>query len=261
MIVETNLTPTILRESLLSFWDAALTVEPHRGGYLFTMPASFPEGWQIVLEISQKTPKGFRLSDRGRTLAWLTGQGQNVDTDCMKKHIQRLSEECQMQMDGGEFFRWLEPPFDAAEVHVFTEGLISVSQLHVLHDHRVTEENVAATTVQRVLSDSGMKSDRNHRLSITKDRKVSVDFYAEAKRAVAIELIKSKHDLSGKMERWAFRWDELRKNHRSLMPVMLYDRNTMLVDSYSRHIGEEKCELFCGYDETDRIHEVLEKAR
>ena len=45
------------------------------------------------------------------------------------------------------------------------------------------------------------------------------------------------------------------------MPVMLYDRNTMLVDSYSRHIGEEKCDLFCGYDETDRIHEVLEKAK
>lgn len=261
MTVETELTPTRLRESLNTFWDAALSVETHKDKLVFTMPASYPDGWQIVLEISQKTPKGFRLSDQGRTLAWLTGQGQKVDTDAMRRHLLRLCQECQMDMAGGEFHRWLTEPLDATDLHVFTEGLVAVSHLNVLHEHRVAEENVAATTVQRVLADSGLKSDRNHRLSITKDRKVSVDFYAEAKRSVAIELIKTKHDLSGKMERWAFRWDELRKSHQSLMPIMLYDRNTLLVDSYSRHIGEEKCDLFCGYDETDRIHEVLEKAK
>jgi len=42
---------------------------------------------------------------------------------------------------------------------------------------------------------------------------------------------------------------------------MLYDRNTQLIDSYRRHIGESECELFCGYDETDRIHETLTALR
>lgn len=261
MTVETELTPTRLRESLNTFWDAALSVETHRDKLVFTMPASYPDGWQIVLEISQKTPKGFRLSDQGRTLAWLTGQGQKVDTDAMRRHLERLCQECRMNLDGGEFFRWLEAPVDGTDIQVFTEGLVAASHLHVLHEHRAAEENVAETLVGRVLVDSGLKPDRNRKLSITKERKVTVDFYAEAKRSVAIELIKTKHDLSGKMERWAYRWDELRKSHQSLMPVMLYDRNTMTVDSYSRHIGEEKCDLFCGYDETDRIHEVLEKAK
>jgi hypothetical protein len=261
MTVEPALTITTLRDTLQTFWEGAVSIEPHREALAFTMPASYPDGWQIVLEISQKTPKGFRLSDRGRTIAWLTGRGQNVHTEAMRRHLERLCKECRMDLDCGEFFRWLEAPLDGTDIQVFTEGLVAASHLHVLHEHRVAEENVAEATVQRVLMDSGMQSDRNHKLSITKDRKVSVDFYAEAKRAVAIELIKSKHDLSGKMERWGFRWDELRKSHQSLMPVMLYDRNTMLVDSYSRHIGEEKCELFCGYDETDRIHDVLEKAR
>ena len=261
MSVDTNLTPTTLRETLRTFWDEALSVELHRDGLAFTMPASFPDGWQIVLEISQKTPGGFRLSDHGRTLAWLTGHGQNVHTEAMRRHLHQISQECRMDLVGGEFFRWLAAPLDATDIQVFTEGLVAVSHLHVLHEHRAAEENVAETTVQRIIVEAGLKSDRNHRLSITKDRKISVDFYAEAKRAVAIELIKSKHDLSGKMERWGFRWDELRKSHRTLIPVMLYDRNTMLVDPYSRHIGEEKCELFCGYDETDRIQEVLEKVK
>ena len=28
-----------------------------------------------------------------------------------------------------------------------------------------------------------------------------------------------------------------------------------------RHIGETECELFCGYDETDRIHQALDSFR
>ena len=261
MTVKLELTTTTLRETLRSFWEAAVSIEPHRDSLAFAMPASYPDGWQIVLEISQKTPNGFRLSDRGRTTAWLTSQGQNVHTESMRRHQERICQECRMDLECGEFFRWLEAPLDGTDIQVFTEGLVAVSHLHVLHEPRIMEENVVETTVQRVLLDSGLKPDRHHKLSITKERKVTVDFYAEAKRAVAIELIQSKHDLSGKMERWAFRWDELRKSYRTLVPVMLYDRNTMLVDSYSRHIGEEKCDLFCGYDETDRIHEVLERAK
>ena len=261
MTGDTPLTPSSLRESLRSFWDAALAVEPQRGGFLFTMPASYPDGWQIVLEIRQKTPKGFRMSDRGKTLAWLAGQGQNVGTDTMRAHLERICAECRMELDGGELYRWLEGPLDATEIQVFTEGMIAVSHLHVLNDHRTAEENVAESVVERIFRDAGLKPDRNHRLSITKERKIKVDFYVQRRQPVALQLLKSKNDVSGTMERWGFRWHELRKNYQGLMPVMLYDRNTQLIDSYSRHIGETECELFCGYDETDRIHEILERAK
>ena len=142
-----------------------------------------------------------------------------------------------------------------------SEGLIAVSHLRVLNDPRPAEENVAESVVERVFRDAGLKPDRNHRLNITEERKIKVDFYVQRRQPVALQLLKSKNDVSGTMERWGFRWHELRKNYPGLMPVMLYDRNTQLIDSYSRHIGETECELFCGYDETDRIHEVLERAK
>jgi hypothetical protein len=47
-----------------------LEIEPTAKGLLFTMPASYPDGWQVVLELSHMTPKGVRLSDRGKTLSW-----------------------------------------------------------------------------------------------------------------------------------------------------------------------------------------------
>ncbi len=256
----TSLTSTLLRESLTTLWDRLLSIESHRDGYIFTMPASFPDGWQMVLEISQKTPKGFRLSDQGRTLGWLAGQGQNVDTPALQAHIARISGECGLVINGDELYRWLEVPMDATEIQVFTEGLLSISQLHLLHDPRVTEENVAESVVQRVFHDAGMAAERNRRLNITKERTIKVDFYMPVATPIAVQLLRAKNDLSSKMEQWGFRWDELKKNYQGLKPIMLYDRNTQMIDSYSRHIGEEKCELFCGFDETDRIHEVLLKA-
>lgn len=148
MSTEIKLSSTDLRGLLTSFWDEVLEIESTPRGLLFTMPASYPDGWQVVLELSQKTPKGFRLSDRGKTLTWLTGQGQNIETD-----------------------------------------------------------------------------------------------------------------FSGTMEKWGFRWKGMKENYPNLAPIMLYDRNTQVIDSYSRHIGESECELFCGYDETDRIHETLTALR
>jgi hypothetical protein len=90
---------------------------------------------------------------------------------------------------------------------------------------------------------------------------VTVDYFVLVKRPLAVQLIKKKSDVSGTMEKWGFRWDELEKAYSGLAPVMLYDRNTQAIDAYSRHIGESKCELFCGYDETDRIHDTLESIR
>jgi hypothetical protein len=257
MAVTTTFTSSDLRGLLTSFWNETLEIETTPQGLIFTMPASYPDGWQVVLELSQKTPKGFRLSDRGKTLSWLTGQGQNIETDAMKQHLRRLFSEHNLQEEHGVLCRWLELPLDATDVQVFAEGLVAISRLEILNEHRVADEDVADKTVQRILFDSGLTAKRKHKLSITKDRAVSVDYFIEQRRPAAIQILKTKSDLSGTMEKWGFRWHELKSNYAGLAPIMLYDRNTQIIDPYSRHIGETECKLFCGYDETDRIHETL----
>ena len=143
MSADTSLSSTALRGLLNSFWDETLEIESTPKGLLFTMPASYPDGWQLVLELSQKTPKGFRLSDRGKTLSWLTGQGQNIETDAMKHHLQRLCAEHFLKEEHGVLYRWLDLPLDATDIQVFTEGLVAISRLEILNDHRAAEEEVA----------------------------------------------------------------------------------------------------------------------
>ncbi len=131
----------------------------------------------------------------------------------------------------------------------------------MLHEHRVAEEDVADKTVQRVFLDAGLEPHRHYKLNIAKGPKVTVDYFIEKRRPLALEIIRARNDLTGTMQKWGYRWQELRKTYRGLAPVMLYDRNTQVIDTYEREVGERECELFCGYDETDRIHELLERVQ
>jgi hypothetical protein len=155
----------------------------------------------------------------------------------------------------------LELPLDVTDIQVFSEGLVAISRLDILNEHRAAEEDVADNLVQRIFSDAELSPKRKHRLYITKERGVSVDYFVEQRRPLALQILRTKTDFSGTMEKWGFRWKELKINYAGLAPIMLYDRNTQIIDSYSRHIGESECELFCGYDETDRIHDTLKSLR
>lgn len=261
MNAENHLTKSDLRRQLLSLWDDILEIETIPQGFLFTMPAAYPDGWQVVVELKQVTPKGFVLSDQGKTLTWLFGQGQNIQTEAMQAHVRRYCAEHFIEEVKGVFFRNLNAPLEMTDIQVFTEGLVAISRLEVLNDHRIAEENLAESYVQRVFEDAHLTPTRHEKLNITKERAVTVHFFVREKRPLAVQLIKTKSDVSGTMEKWGFRWHELKKAYTGLAPVMLYDRNTQVIDDYSRHIGETECELFCGYDETDRIHETLQSIR
>lgn len=261
MSADTHSFTEALRGMLTQFWNDALQIEETTRGLLFTMPLSYPDGWQIVLELAQKTPLGWDLNDRGNTLAWLHGQGQNIETEGFRTHLSRLCSEHKLVEDKGVLRRLMPTPLDPTDIHVFGEGLVAISRLDILNDHRTIEEDVADATVKRVFQDAGMCPQTNHRLNITKERKISVDYFVQEQRPLAIQLLRTKTDLSGTMEKWGFRWRELRNVYQGLAPVMLYDRNTQAIDSYIRHIGESECDLFCGYDETDKIHDLLESVR
>lgn len=264
-IVKTGNTSTelsdTLRQLLEGFWRESLEIESTRDGVAFTMPMSYPDGWQVVLELCQKTPNGFYVSDGGKTLSWLGGRGHNPGADSVKTHIERLCREHYLSEEKGVLFRWLQGPLDPVDLQVFAEGLVAIARLDVLVEHRILEEDVAEKTVTKIFRDAGLTPERRHRLNITPDRAVKVDFFINLRRPLAVELIRTKTDLPGTMEKWGFRWRELKKVYQELTPIMLYDRNTQIIDPYSARIGEMDCELFCGYDETDRIHSTLEKVR
>ena len=250
-----------LQATLQTFWSESLEIEQGRDSVIFTMPLSYPDGWQVALELSHKLPESCLLSDRGKTLSALAGAGQNLETEGFKRHFERLCLEHQIENSGGVLQRWLKLPLAPTEIQVFGEGIVAIARLDILKEHRILEENVAEQTVSQIFHDAGLQPRRNFKLNVTPDRAVAVDYFTQLRRPVAVKLIQNKTDLPGTMEKWGYRWRELKKSYETLAPMMLYDRNTRIIDPYSAHIGANDCELFCGYDETDRVHELLRRSR
>src|SRR5690625_2638887 len=139
------------------------------------MPMSYPDGWQLVLEISQPFPNRYLLTDRGKTLSWLEMEGQNMQTEVVKIHLQRFCLEHSIEEEKGVFQRFFEGPPDSEEIHVFAEGLIAISRLEILADRRPAEEDVASQVIGRTFQDAKLVPKRNHRLPVSADRTIAVD--------------------------------------------------------------------------------------
>ena len=101
---DTTLQTDTIRTALQSFWSEALQVESIKDGFAIAMPVSLPDGWQMVVDLTDQTPAGVRLTDRGRTLSWLTAQGQNIDTANLTEQIAIICRQSQIKQNGWELF-------------------------------------------------------------------------------------------------------------------------------------------------------------
>lgn len=201
-----------------------------------------------------------RVSDAGRTLGSLAALGQNIEADAVAHYVAEIARQSHLEQEGLELFRWLPLPLDPVEVHVFTEALSSISHLSVLHEPRLRTLDVADQTPRRVFAERGIDARPGASLSGNTEKNVRVDYLAPSQRAVAFQILRRRGRLLPVMEQWGHRWHDIRQITPSLMPVMLFDPAQQEIDEASRAIGEDVCALFCAFDETSRIHQVLEDA-
>ena len=249
-----------IRAALQSFWSEALQVESIKDGFAIAMPVSLPDGWQMVVDLTDQTPAGVKLTDRGRTLSWLATQGQNIDTTNLTEEIATICRQSQIQQDGWELFRWLPLPLQGVDIHVFTEGLSNIAHLYYLREVTPRSQEVADITLRRVFADRKLEAQINASLVGKTEQKVSVDYLVRPGKLVAFQLLRRKGRVTAFMEQWGYRWNDLRKMNPNLMPAMLFDPAVQDIDSESQAIGQDVCELFCSYNETDRIHALLARA-
>jgi len=59
------------------------------------------------------------------------------------------------------------------------------------------------------------------------------------------------------MERWAWRWTDLKKQNPELLSAMVYNPDLQDWDNTSLKIGQEVCDLFCPCYDRDQIKDTL----
>ena len=258
--VETILHPDHLREALLGFWKDSLEIATTASGLEFAVPQSYPDGWQIVLKIELLTPTTARLSDGGKTLWQLTQTGQNLEAEITGQRLRELIEAFQLQRDGWNLFRFVTWPVSGEEVHLFTEALVSAAHLAYLHEPVVKTPNIARETVEKVFRERKIEAKTNHRLEGLIEKRIVVDYFAAPVRPLAVQVLGRRGAITSYMEQWGFRWRDLHDAHPKLLRVMLYDPAVQDVDSTATAIGRSVCEYFGPYHETNRLHDIIDRA-
>ncbi len=252
-----TLTQENVRQMMGDFWSEALELGATRHGLSLAVPQTFPDGWQITLDLDDQLPSGVKMTDRGRTLGWLAAQGQNTETDTLKRHLEFICRECEIERDGLELYQWVSGGVEAVQIHTFAEALVNVAHLYSLRDLKARTLDVPDQSLQRIFKDHQVEATRGKALDGHARKKVPVDYLVATRGPMAFQIIREQGKILNTMERWGFRWNDLRTVTPSLRPAMIYDPHHQQIDRESRAIGETVCELFCSYEDTEQIHEFL----
>lgn len=255
------LNPITVRQSLESFWSGMLEIAETRTGIALAVPLCRPDGWQIIVEVDELTPKAARLTDRGRILHWLAGAGQNVDGPGFCSLVNDRLRTFDLKRDAWEIYREVSLPLQGIDLHLFGEALVNIANLGNLHEPVARTQNIAEQTVEKVFADRQLRPQRNQTLSGCVEKKVRVDFYLDdTAHPVAVQVLNRRGSVTSYMEQWGFRWRDLRDATPTLLPAMIYDPATQEIDATAKAIGESVCELFCPYHETEKLHDLLARA-
>jgi len=252
--------PDSVRQTLQSFWGESLEIVATRSGLSLAVPLCFPDGWQVLFDLQPLTPKAVRVTDHGRTLQWLAGAGQNIEADGLVTMLNERICTFQLQRDGWELYRELPLPLVGMDLQLFGEALVNIAHLNNLHEPTSKPPNVARQTMEKIFKEREIKPELNFKLDGKVERDIRVDYYLPARHPVAMKILERRGMVTNYMEQWGFRWRDLSDAHPDLLPVMIYDPAVQDVDSTALAIGESVCELFCSYEQTERINGLLDRA-
>ncbi|MCC5806197.1 MAG: hypothetical protein JJU00_07700 [Opitutales bacterium] len=242
-----------LRASFTAFWEEQLQVEAVADGVVVSPPVLYADGWQVTVHLEQLTPRQWRMTDRGATLGKLLDAGLHPDQGKLATVLQQQTSFYGFDRDGLQIEKLMRFPFEVAEIQIFAEGLVAIS--HLLPKvpkeifpgtERMIEDRITSFFYNRRLTPL-----RRHKLAGQVEREITVDFYLEGPKPLALQPVTRTRNLLPYMEQWGWRWTDLKNRHPDMICAMVYDPDNQQWDEASLNIGRQVCTIFAPHSETD----------
>lgn len=258
MIADGNQLIHQIRESLSEFWQNSLQIEWEHDRAHFAYPLMLPDGVQIVFELTPVTPRSAILSDGGRVLSRLVGEGLNIDTPSQGNLLAEKLAFYEIERDGFELRRPLSLPAEAVDIQIYAEELLSIANLINRHEPEAVEENVVRLSVERLFAARNLQPKRNHALEGRLEKAIRVSYFLESGPGLAMEVVDRKTNLHGYMQQWGWRWKDLQAAQPEIKRAMIYDPDRQDWDEAALEIGRSVCDLFCPYHDSSAIDRTIE---
>lgn len=211
-----------LRASFAQFWKEQLQVEAVPGGLVVSPPLLYSDGWQVAVYLEPLTPTQWRIIDRGSTLGKLLDAGLHPDQGKPAKTVEQQLSFYGFDRDGLQVERVLRFPFEVAEIQIFAEGLVALS--HLLpklpkeifpQTEGMMEERISSFFYNRRLTPL-----RRYKLAGRVESEITVDFYLEGSKPLALQPVNRTRNLLPYMEQWGWRWTDLKNRHPNMIRAM-----------------------------------------
>ena len=251
------------RAALAKCWGDQLRIEPATDGFFLALPLMYPDGMQVVIQLTPVSDRAAILSDRGETLARLGTSGVDLTQPRNAEFLNEKLKMFEMQRDGLDLQKAIHLPVDGIDVHLFGEALVSISHLIYRHELASPRAQYVYTAVQGLLRRKCLtfKEGEDAYVLGRVEQRIGVDFLVTDKRVIACKTVERRGRMRDYIEQWGYRWMDARQHNRKLVRAMFYDPENQQWDDHSQRIANDVCEIFQPYFETDKISAALDSYR
>ncbi len=261
-LLSTSLSPDVLRASMAEFWNDQLAVETDGGrGLIAALPLMYPDGWQIIVHIEPFSATHVMITDKGHTLQKLQQEGLHIDARSQQTFslLEERKKAFELEQKGYELCRLIPFPIQGLDVQLFAESIVSISHLVYRCEPRAVQYDVVHQSLQLTFQNANLHPKTGHVIAGRVESAIRVDYWFENQNQLAMKCveIKERSRLRDYMERWAWRWTDLRNGNPDIRTAMIYDPDGQNWDDVSLAIGNDVCDLFAPVYERDRIIQRL----
>lgn len=244
-----------LRKAFGEFWDDQLRIEETPQGLVLALPMMLSDGWQVVLHLEKLTPTKWLLSDNGEILGKLSESGVNFQQGKLLSVLEAQSRFYGFEQNGLQLQRVVDFPFNPADMQIFAEALVGLSHLlpKVFKEIKISTERLIEDRVSSFFYNHKLEPKRRYKLEGLVEKEIVVEYYLENNFRLALQPVHRSANLLPFMERWGWRWTDLRHKDPEIKRAMLFDPDNQDWDEASLNIGDSVCDIFVPYTETEEV--------
>lgn len=245
-----------LKHNQLNFWKEQMQCTVEKNALHIAYPLLDPTGWQLSFSIYKNpTSRVYTISDNGKCISFL--KDNKAYGDKVKELIIHKCEFYGFRDVNKELILETLTIPSSMQIQLFAEGLMAIYHLIYRHDETGVQINKAKRNFEAVLKHSQFKYQKNYHINghIIKD--IQVDYMIESHKKIVCKITENKTDLHNYMERWAWRFDQIKQANKDTITMMIFNPNIGKWDDYCLNIGQNTCDAFLPYNNSSDIKKFL----
>ncbi len=226
-------------------------------GFAIAMPLLMADGWQTVVYLEEEMPGIVTLRDRGKLSSTLSLHGLNRDNNSLRATLTTAMRNFGVLEDEKGFYKRLDLPVDAKDIHLFGCFLSSISHLTWQEQKEIVPQTTSWVRVARAIQSSRIKMEENLRYT-TPHQTIAVELSAVGEYQSALfQTFDQRNRVNQHMELWAHRMKTISNAHGDKVLTALVYNEEAHPDTAILSLAGSLCSLVCPSDREDEIQGLL----